>query len=69
MEWGEGVFGAQAAALHYFRVDASRLEPEQAARLAVMLPAPKLYGRRPGSAYLLNRAATIQARMPAVVVP
>ena len=41
VEWGEGVFGAQAASRHYFRVDALRLGPEQAARLAVMLPAPK----------------------------
>jgi monofunctional biosynthetic peptidoglycan transglycosylase len=43
VEWGEGLFGAQAAARHYFRVDAGRLTPEQAARLAVMLPAPKRF--------------------------
>ena len=40
VEWGEGVFGAEAAAQHYFRVDADQLAPIQAARLAVMLPAP-----------------------------
>ena len=52
VEWGEGVFGAQAAARHYFRVDAARLGPAQAARLAVMLPAPKRFEKRPGSAYV-----------------
>ncbi|MDP3085386.1 MAG: monofunctional biosynthetic peptidoglycan transglycosylase [Rubrivivax sp.] len=69
VEWGEGVFGAQAAARHYFRVDAAQLGPDQAARLAVMLPAPKRFEKRPDSAYVSGRAATIQARMPAVVLP
>jgi len=39
-EWGDGVFGAQAAARHYFGVDAASLSPEQAAQMAAMLPAP-----------------------------
>ena len=69
VEWGEGVFGAQAAARHYFHVDAQKLGPEQAARLAVMLPAPKRFEQRPGSAYVVGRAATIQARMGAVALP
>jgi len=69
VEWGEGVFGAQAAARHYFRVDAARLGPEQAARLAVMLPAPKRFEQRPGSPYVTGRAATIVARMGAVALP
>ncbi|WP_431100170.1 transglycosylase domain-containing protein [Roseateles noduli] len=69
VEWGEGVFGAQAAARHYYRVDASRLGPNQAARLAVMLPAPKRFEKRPGSPYVLGRAGTIEARMGAVEVP
>jgi len=69
VEWGEGVFGAQAAARHYFRVDAARLGPEQAARLAVMLPAPKRFEKRPTSAYVVGRAATIVARMGAVELP
>ncbi len=69
VEWGEGVFGAQAAARHYFRVDAARLGPEQAARLAVMLPAPKRFEKNPGSAYVAGRAATIVARMGAVELP
>lgn len=69
VEWGEGLFGAQAAARHYFRVDAARLGPEQAARLAVMLPAPKRFEKMPRSAYVAGRAATIVARMDAVELP
>ncbi len=69
VEWGEGVFGVQAASRHYFHVDALKLGPEQAARLAVMLPAPKRFEQRPGSAYVVGRAATIVARMGAVVLP
>lgn len=69
VEWGEGIFGAQAAARHYFRVDAARLSPLQAARLAVMLPAPKRFEQRPGSAYVAGRAATIVARMGGVELP
>jgi monofunctional biosynthetic peptidoglycan transglycosylase len=69
VEWGEGVFGAQAAARHYFRVDASQLGAMQAARLAVMLPAPKRFEKQPGSAYVIGRAGTIVARMPAVDLP
>jgi monofunctional biosynthetic peptidoglycan transglycosylase len=69
VEWGEGVFGAQAAARHYFHVDAARLGPEQAARLAVMLPAPKRFEKSPASPYVSSRAATIVARMGAVALP
>lgn len=69
VEWGEGVFGAEAAARHYFRVAASNLSPPQSARLAVMLPAPKRFEKRPASPYLVGRASTVLARMGAVDVP
>ena len=69
VEWGEGVFGAEAAARHYFRVSAAQLGPSQAARLAVMLPAPKRFEKRPDSAYVVGRAATVVARMGAVEAP
>ena len=69
VEWGEGLFGAQAAARHYFRVDAQRLGVDQAARLAVMLPAPKRFEKRPASDYVISRSATIAARMGAVELP
>lgn len=69
VEWGEGLFGAQAAAGHYFRVDAAQLSVPQAARLAVMLPAPKRFEKNPASAYVLGRSATIAARMGDVQLP
>lgn len=69
VEWGEGVFGAQAAARHYFRTDAAQLGAYPAARLAVMLPAPKRFEKNPGSAYVSGRAGTIVARMGAVELP
>ncbi|MEP6739938.1 MAG: transglycosylase domain-containing protein [Caldimonas sp.] len=69
VEWGEGVFGAEAAARRYFAVDAARLGPQQAAQLAVMLPAPKRFEKRPGSAYVVGRAATVVARMGQVELP
>ncbi|WP_077033237.1 monofunctional biosynthetic peptidoglycan transglycosylase [Pelomonas sp. KK5] len=69
VEWGEGVFGAQAAARHYFRTDARNLSVTQAARLAVMLPAPKRFEKRPASPYLLGRTGVVAARMNAVELP
>jgi len=69
VEWGEGVFGAEAAAERYFGVPASRLGTQQAAQLAVMLPAPKRFEKRPQSPYVVGRAATIAARMGQVELP
>jgi monofunctional biosynthetic peptidoglycan transglycosylase len=69
VEWGEGLFGAQAAARHYFRTDAARLGAFEAARLAVMLPAPKRFERQPASPYVLGRAALIVGRMPSAQLP
>ncbi len=69
VEWGEGVFGAEAAAQRYFNKPAGRLSANEAARLAVMLPSPKFFERRPGSPYIAGRAATIVARMPSAELP
>jgi Membrane carboxypeptidase (penicillin-binding protein) len=69
VEWGEGVFGAEAAAQHYYRKSAARLAPAEAARLAVMLPAPKRFEKTPGSAYLAGRTRTILARMGSAELP
>jgi monofunctional biosynthetic peptidoglycan transglycosylase len=69
VEWGEGLFGAQAAARHYFRTDAAQLGAWPAARLAVMLPAPKRYEKRLSSGYLSERAGVVLARMNAVELP
>lgn len=69
VEWGEGVFGAEAAAQHYFRKPASKLTAYEAARLAVMLPRPKYFEKLPNSPYLSSRAGTIVARMGDAVLP
>lgn len=69
VEWGEGIFGAEAAAQHYFGKPAARLGASEAARLAVMLPSPKFYERRLNSGYIASRSSTIAARMPAVDLP
>lgn len=69
VEWGEGLFGAEAAARHYFHVGADQLGSFASARLAVMLPAPKRFEKRPSSAYVLGRASTVAARMGAVELP
>lgn len=69
IEWGDGVFGVEAAARHHFGASAANLDPEQAARLAAMVPSPRRY--LPGSytPYLASRTATILARMDGVSVP
>jgi monofunctional biosynthetic peptidoglycan transglycosylase len=69
IEWGEGVFGAEAAARHYYGVGAGALGPEQSARLAAMVPNPRFYDRNRNTAYLARRAQTILARMPAAELP
>lgn len=63
VEWGEGVFGAEAAAWHYYRKPAARLNAGEAARLAVMLPRPRYYEKLANSPYLTERAAVIAARL------
>ena len=69
VEWGEGVFGAQAAAQHYFHKDADQLSAYEAARLAVMLPSPRYFDKRPNSAYLDARAQVIVGRMANAQLP
>lgn len=68
-EWGEGVFGAEAAARHYYGLSAAQLSAEQAARLAAMLPRPRYYDRNRGSRYLATYSARIRARMEQVAIP
>lgn len=69
VEWGEGVFGAEAAAQHYFRKPAAQLSGYEAARLAVMLPRPKYFEKLPNSSYVAGRAAVIVNRMDSAVLP
>ncbi len=69
IEWGDGIFGAEAAARHYFGTSAAELSILQAARLAAMTPSPRVYQKNPMSLYLLGRAGTIVMRMPSATVP
>ena len=69
VEWGEGVFGAEAAAQHYFRKPASQLSAYEGARLAVMLPRPRYYEKLPNSGYLASRAGVITGRMGDAQLP
>ena len=69
VEWGEGVFGAEAAAQHYWRKPASQLSAYEAARLAVMLPRPRYFEKRSNSGYLANRANLIVSRMRHAELP
>ncbi|MES2947390.1 MAG: transglycosylase domain-containing protein [Pseudomonadota bacterium] len=69
VEWGEGIFGAEAAAQHYYRKPASQLSSYEAARLAVMLPRPRYYEKLPNSGYLSSRAGVITGRMGDAQLP
>jgi monofunctional biosynthetic peptidoglycan transglycosylase len=69
IEWGNGVFGCEAAARHYFSTSAADLSIEQSARLAAMAPNPRHYERNPGSRGLARKIPIILARMPAAELP
>jgi len=69
IEWGDGVFGAEAAARHHFAIPAAELTPEQGARLAAMVPSPRRYGPGANTAYLQRRTQILLARMGLVRVP
>jgi monofunctional biosynthetic peptidoglycan transglycosylase len=68
-EWGEGVFGAEAAARHHFGVNAAALSAPQAAYLAAILPSPRRYAPGRVTPYVAGRIETILARMPAAQIP
>jgi len=69
IEWGNGIFGAEAAARHYYGSSAAQLGPEQAARLAGMVPNPRYYDRNRGAPGLAKKTAIILGRMPAAEIP
>lgn len=69
VELGEGIFGAEAAAQHYYQKSAAKLSTYEAARLAVMLPRPKYFENAANTAYLRARAQTIMARMAEAELP
>jgi len=69
IEWGNGTFGAEAAAKQLFGTTAAQLSPEQAARLAAMAPNPRFYERNQGAPGLNRKVGIILARMPSAELP
>ncbi len=63
IEWGEGIFGAEAASRHYFGKSCSDLSPEEAARLAAVLPNPRKYNPTGNQRYVVNRSNLIYSIM------
>jgi len=69
IEWGDGIYGAEAAAQHYFEESCSDLSPKEAARLAAMIPRPRLYTNNPKTPYLKERTRALLDEMDSVRVP
>jgi monofunctional biosynthetic peptidoglycan transglycosylase len=69
IEWGNGVFGAEAAARHYYGVSAAQLSPQQAAKLAAMVPNPRFYDRNRDTPGLMRKTGVIQERMGDADIP
>jgi monofunctional biosynthetic peptidoglycan transglycosylase len=69
IEWGNGVFGAQAAANYHFGANAANLSADQSAHLAAMVPSPRRYGRGSETPYLQRRKDVILSRMNGAAVP
>lgn len=69
IEWGNGVFGAEAAAHHYFQVNATQLSASQAATLAAMVPNPRYYDKHRDARGLLRKTDIIMTRMDDAEIP
>jgi monofunctional biosynthetic peptidoglycan transglycosylase len=69
IEWGNGVFGAEAAARHYYRTSASALSAEQSAKLASMVPNPRYFDSHRNARGLERKTGIILARMNQVQAP
>ncbi len=69
IEWGNGIFGAEAAARRYYNVSAAQLSAEQAAKLAAMAPNPRFYERNLNAPGLRRKTGIILSRMPQVELP
>ena len=69
IEWGNGIFGAEAAARRYYGISAANLSAEQAAKLAAMAPNPRFYERNFNAPGLRKKTGIIVARMPQVELP
>lgn len=69
IEWGDGVFGAEAAARHYYKVPASALNSAQSAKLAAMIPDPRFYDKNRSTRKLNRKTNIILRRMNYVDPP
>ena len=69
IEWGNGVFGAEAAARHYFKLSALQLDPAQASKLAAMVPNPRYYDKNRNARGLLRKTRIIQRQLGRVELP
>jgi monofunctional biosynthetic peptidoglycan transglycosylase len=69
IEWGNGIFGAEAAARHYYQISAAQLSFEQAAKLAAMVPNPRFYDSHREAKGLLRKADIIMSTMDNAEIP
>ena len=69
IEWGNGIFGAEAAARHYFGTSAKKLSSEQAAKLAAMVPNPRYYDKHQSARGLNRKTGIILHRMNSAAIP
>ena len=69
IEWGTGIFGAEAASRHYFGISANELNEYQAAMLASMVPSPQYYDRKGETEGLARQTEVILERMNKVAIP
>ena len=69
IEWGEGIYGAEAASEHYYGEAAADLDPEEAARLAAMIPRPRDYTNNTSTPYLDQQTDVLLDEMDRVRVP
>ncbi len=69
IEWGSGIFGAEAASRHYFGISSNELNEYQAAMLASMVPSPQYYDRKGETEGLARQTEVILERMNKVAIP
>lgn len=69
IEWGNGIFGAEAAAKYYYHTSAKNLSEEQAATLAAMVPNPRYYDKHRQAKGLMRKTGIIEARMNSAEIP
>ncbi|MEX1138751.1 MAG: monofunctional biosynthetic peptidoglycan transglycosylase [Bacteroidota bacterium] len=65
IEWGNGIYGVQAASREYFGKNVTELTREEAARLAAIIPSPRSHRPEGSSMYVIRRAGLILQRMAA----